>query len=825
MTAEKKLCFGCMEYLDGTQGTCQHCRFAPEDYDCLPHHLIPGSLLKERYIVGRVLGEGGFGITYVGRDKVLDMKVAVKEFYMSGYVNRNNTVSRTVQASVGTHAETFEKNKEKFLNEARVLAKFSDEPGIVGIRDFFLENNTAYIIMDFLDGETMKSFLEREVRVEPRRLLDIMEPVLLSLEHVHEHGVIHRDISPDNIMMTKDGRVKLLDFGAAREVSQKDIKSLSVILKPGYAPEEQYRSKGNQGPWTDVYAICATLYRGITGQVPDDSMERMFQDKLIPPAQLEKSCPPSLSSVIMKGLAVRQSDRYQSLKELREELAKAMENPNDLQIGMSGTAASDSDKTVFAGAVSSVKPSVKIPADDKDATVYADRKEKMEKMKKKETPPPAPQEPEKPKEQPKEKTAHLSQNINAPKKNTKSGSKKSPLEKFLFVVGALLFLAIVSFGVSSFFKARSSQKRQDNFVMPEKFAAYELLLNGQTIKLPALYEEFTAMEWEAEDISVPDKMLNPGSTFYADLINGYGSVNVLFKNPTDSTLACKDALIISIRVSRYSLNDNYLKEEKNSASFADILQLGVTAPDELLSAYPGYYDYDDSLGKKYIYGSDNQQKVEISFDSKEILESVSITNDTERTGFATDSYSTERPDYLTDEFQNTVGLKDFYFCLDDEQYQVGTFVQELVDKGWTIEKKPEYVGSKKKDTVYLRKDKRITAELEVYNPANEAIIPEYCLITSMHSAFIDGTDTPLTLKGTGDYQNISITPGTSVSEVKSQLEGMYLEEFASRIVVYPYGEGTKQSIECGIGISGDKISLITIRLDTLSINQYLNEQN
>ena len=177
---EKHICFGCMEEI-AQDGVCPMCGFDPANYSTEAHQLSPGTLLRERYSVGRVLGEGGFGITYVGRDTVLDLKVAIKEFYMSGYVNRNTTHSTTVQANTGTYGETFVKNREKFLGEARVLAKFASEEGIVGIRDYFQENNTAYIVMDFLSGETLRSYIDRVGKLSAEKAWEILLPVIKSL--------------------------------------------------------------------------------------------------------------------------------------------------------------------------------------------------------------------------------------------------------------------------------------------------------------------------------------------------------------------------------------------------------------------------------------------------------------------------------------------------------------------------------------------------------------------------------------------------------------------------------------------------------------------
>ena len=298
-----------------------------EEYKTEAHQLPAGTVLHGRFEIKRVIGEGGFGITYEGLDQVLNARVAIKEYYMTGFVNRNVSASLDVIPSVGEKAETFRKNREKFYSEAMVLAKFGEEDGIVRIQDYFQENETAYIVMEYLDGGSLKDRLNRDGTMNWEEALDLLMPGMVSLEHVHEAGIIHRDISPDNIMLTKSGKIRILDFGAARKATDNDPKSLSVILKPGYAPEEQYRSKGVQGPWTDVYAFCATLYRCITGQVPDEAMDRLVSDTLRPVHFLVPECPVSVSKVIGKGMAVSQKDRYQSLQELISDLEWARRNP------------------------------------------------------------------------------------------------------------------------------------------------------------------------------------------------------------------------------------------------------------------------------------------------------------------------------------------------------------------------------------------------------------------------------------------------------------------------------------------------------------------
>ena len=279
-----------------------------------PHQLPVNSILNGRYIIGRTLGAGGFGITYVGYDLKLNSKVAIKEYYMSGGVSR--TRSLTVVPTDKTNEAPFNKGKERFLDEAKVLAQFIDEPNIVNVHDYFEENGTAYIVMEFLDGEDLTHYARKHGRLSFDEVLALLEPAMMALDKVHKKGLIHRDISPSNLMLLKDGRVKVLDFGTARTQSVLGEKSLSIMLKPGYAPEEQYRTHGQQGPWTDVYAMSATFYRLLTGKTPPTSTDRMFEDRIELPSALGVKITPQQEAALMRGLAVRSTDRIQSMEEL-----------------------------------------------------------------------------------------------------------------------------------------------------------------------------------------------------------------------------------------------------------------------------------------------------------------------------------------------------------------------------------------------------------------------------------------------------------------------------------------------------------------------------
>ncbi|MDR2571360.1 MAG: protein kinase [Oscillospiraceae bacterium] len=311
------LCTGCFSQLPTAGAVCGVCGYSSNTPLEHLYQLPPRTILSGKYMVGRVLGEGGFGITYVGYDLNLEMKVAIKEYYPSGFVMRDSDVSTTVQTYAGEQGDIFRKGRERFVDEAKRLARFRVFAGIVMVNDFFVENGTAYIVMEYVEGVTLKSYIaQRGGKLPPEELLEMLRPMFGSLAQIHESGIIHRDISPDNIMVTVSGDVKLLDFGAAREFGEEGNKSLSVLLKHGYAPMEQYATRGVQGPHTDVYALSATIYKAITGITPESSMDRVIEDRVEPPSKLGIILHEYQESALMKGLAIRQADRFQTISEL-----------------------------------------------------------------------------------------------------------------------------------------------------------------------------------------------------------------------------------------------------------------------------------------------------------------------------------------------------------------------------------------------------------------------------------------------------------------------------------------------------------------------------
>ena len=282
--------------------------------------LRKGTRLIGRYTIEGVLGQGGFGITYLGMDELHKKKVAIKEFFPQGIVTRNIEYEDTVTVTLVGEKENYDKGKERFLKEAQTMAMFSKDKGIVKALDFFEINNTAYIVMEYLEGVTLKQYLRENKRIDAEDLVELLVPLIEALDEIHSQGLIHRDISPDNIMVLPDGRIKLMDFGAARDYTEFGEKSLSIVLKPGYAPPEQYQTHGVQGPWTDIYALCATMYKCITGENPPDAIDRLVDDHLKKISALGISVSPQIEKAIIKGMSVAAKDRYQNIGDFCEDL-------------------------------------------------------------------------------------------------------------------------------------------------------------------------------------------------------------------------------------------------------------------------------------------------------------------------------------------------------------------------------------------------------------------------------------------------------------------------------------------------------------------------
>ncbi|MDR1217029.1 MAG: serine/threonine protein kinase [Oscillospiraceae bacterium] len=322
------LCYNCFAERDDDGGACPHCGFdLADNADKYPSALRAGTELNGQYVIGRVLGQGGFGVTYLAFDRRLGVKVAVKEFLPEGVAMRVPGTTQ-ISAYAGEFQESFNYGSEQFLEEAQVLAKFSRSPNIAAVKNYFNENDTAYFVMDYVEGISFKNYIANHGgKIGADDALRVMKQALNALTDVHREGLVHRDVTPDNIYITKDDTVKLLDFGSARYSLGDKSKSLDVILKAGYAPKEQYMRKGRQGPWTDVYSAAACIYSAITGVLPPEALARMENDMIEPPDELGADVPEDIAQAVMKGLEVNQDDRFQNAEEFLAALGEEVPAP------------------------------------------------------------------------------------------------------------------------------------------------------------------------------------------------------------------------------------------------------------------------------------------------------------------------------------------------------------------------------------------------------------------------------------------------------------------------------------------------------------------
>ena len=324
-------CFGCMQKLEEPDEVCPHCGFDIEKYDEAEFALRPGTILNGRYVVGKVLGKGGFGITYIGYDMSLDIRVAIKEYYPEGFVGRDARQSAKLNwYSTRTGVQNVIKSRDSLIKEARNMAKIDTLPTLVRVRDVLVANETAYLVMDYVEGETLKNQVMKTGTLSYEIVRTYLLPIMEDLSKIHEKGIIHRDISPDNIMIEANGQMRLLDLGAAKDLYRVDgiqgkaneqvPASTQMVLKHGFSPMEQYRIHGGIGPWTDVYAMTATIYYLMSGKILPTPMDRLDkeQEDAVQNIINKLSMPENAKEGMKKGLAILKDDRIKSMEELQK---------------------------------------------------------------------------------------------------------------------------------------------------------------------------------------------------------------------------------------------------------------------------------------------------------------------------------------------------------------------------------------------------------------------------------------------------------------------------------------------------------------------------
>ncbi len=318
-----QVCYHCMNRIqDDRAHTCPSCgKPLHVEQENASSMLPPGTVLDGKFLIGYAIGFGGFGITYIGWDQLLQRKVAVKEFYPRQFCRRREdgvTVTLTEQKM----RDRYTAGLKSFLQEARSLASLQETvKGIVAITNYFEANGTGYIIMEYLEGMDVKNILKKSGGTrEYEWCRQVVLSVLCTLKEIHRQGILHRDIAPDNVFITKEGVIKLIDFGAAKHESDLIAQDAAIVLKVGYAPIEQYSRTAQQGPYTDLYAVAALFYRMLTGRKPAPANERVSEDTLVPPSELGITIPEQAEMAIMVCLNIRPSYRLQSASEFMEAL-------------------------------------------------------------------------------------------------------------------------------------------------------------------------------------------------------------------------------------------------------------------------------------------------------------------------------------------------------------------------------------------------------------------------------------------------------------------------------------------------------------------------
>lgn len=307
-------CMGCMHKLDW-DGRCHYCGFDERNYKKDQQLGLHTRLKNGEYMIGRQLGQGGFGITYIGMDTTLLQTVAIKEYFPFGAVRRNDR--NEIELYDEKYRKDYEKGLESFLCEGRILARFSNLTAVVGVKNFFHENNTAYLVMDYVEGLSVREYVKNYGVLSPDRTLFLVQQVIADMQMIHHKQVLHRDVSADNLIITHNGSLKLIDFGATRQEFTKNQYTGTILCKQGYSAIEQYSTGRNQGPWTDIYGLCASIYFMLTGVVPDSAPDRIQNDCVRSLVQMDEIAMPKVQKeAIMKGLAVEVEHRYYTMAEL-----------------------------------------------------------------------------------------------------------------------------------------------------------------------------------------------------------------------------------------------------------------------------------------------------------------------------------------------------------------------------------------------------------------------------------------------------------------------------------------------------------------------------
>lgn len=724
MIGRYERCPNCMQTIGTDEAVCHSCGFDIANYVEKPNCLKPFTVLENKYMIGRVIGMGGFGITYIGWDLNLQTYIAIKEYFPESLANRDTETNpeKTIVEPKGATVEMYNKGLKRYVEEAQNISRFYNLKGIVSVKDFFYANDTAYIVMEYINGINLKDFLKNSGgRLDEATVLNLMKPVFESLYRIHQSGLIHRDISPDNIMVDTNGEIKLIDFGSARGQAHEEEKTYTVILKHGYAPSEQYYAKGNQGPWTDIYSLCATMYKMLTGQIPPNSVERMEDDEYRSPSQLGIPVSPRTEAVLAKGLAVKVADRYQNIGQLLADLYG--DAPMNVVPGMP-TASSPT----YANPTSLSQQSMHLSMQPQAAPVtgQADVAKKNGKLiaicagaavlvlivvllivfvgggKKKEKDP--------------DEDNTTTENVASGSDATTEKPKKTTEEPDT---------------TEEIVAPTSGYQYEWPTEISDDWHDYTIGVNGVVYKLPIPYSEWKSKGWNSE--------------YLPTSLSGQGSDYVTFYN---GSLECW-AIVYNFQLNQADIEDCFIM----AVEFEDIpsdavielaggITVGVSSEDDIRTVFgaPDYFSdgYDDGSCYYDYAGDTYEDGMDLRVDANGILYDVRIGNSAMPEGLVVDTsvVTTDIPELNTKYVAPSgpsQGRTDNIFTIDGAYYKLPVPVSEFLKNGWSLDTATDdIIGGKSSIYTSLQKNgSKIDVTIE--NFESDSIIPANGIITCIEA--------------------------------------------------------------------------------------------
>lgn len=764
-------CPNCMNVISDEESICGACGFDFMHYEEKSTCLRPFTVLQNKYMIGRVIGVGGFGITYIGWDLNLQTYIAIKEYFPDSIASRDTGTSPDATQVVpnDSKVDVYNKGLKRYVEEAQNVSKFYNLQGIVSVKDFFYENGTAYIVMEYINGINLKEFLNNSGgRLDENTVLALMKPVLESLFQIHNAGLIHRDISPDNIMVNGDGKIKLIDFGSARGESAETDKTYTVILKHGYAPSEQYYAKGNQGPWTDIYSICATMYKMLTGKVPPNSIERMENDTYVPPSAWGISVSQRTEAVMAKGLAVKASDRYQNIGDMLGDLyGERTQSLNYAGMAVNGSAAYNSP-------VSTQSMHLNIePLADYDTGI-------------------------------KKKNNRIiigsciagvvliaviaeilfggGKDQNKPVNSTEDSTTESTTE------GGTTEAATEAPPVSPV--------QSPAYIWPtalsDNWKDYTANISGTIYQFPIPYTEFAKKGWRAD---VVPTFVASGDTETIEFYDDKLQIDVVVANYSVKEMPLESCLVIGFELDRYAeISKNAVLEIAGGVKLyettLDEAKKILGAPDYVFTSEAQEYD------EIAYYNSDRSKGLDLRFDTKTgKLSNVGMINIEipEGATASTDDIDKEPPE-INSHYVPPAGPSksrdDNIITVDGTNIKLPCPISVLVEAGWSIDDDTdEYISAGTYDNsinASLQKDgSKIDVKIE--NITNNSILPQNGLITSVT---VDASYCAIPVVFPG---GISVDEDAAkITQTYSDLEAYAEEEYGSfqsyYIGIYPKGD-------------------------------------